>query len=127
MTGAITTEEVLDFMQSFEETQASQQFERVAPLVHPDALFRFNDGDYRGMDQIRGAFEATWAHDVKDERYYLTDIQVESTEANSATATFTFHWSGEGPEGPFHVVGRGTNVIVRHEGTLKVLVEHLSR
>ena len=44
-----------------------------------------------------------------------------------STATFRFHWSGVGDNGPFHIVGRGTSVLVRHDGALKLRVEHLSR
>jgi hypothetical protein len=41
--------------------------------------------------------------------------------------TFRFHWSGIGARGPFEIAGRGTSVLVEHEGQLKILLEHLSR
>lgn len=123
----ITEQQVLDFLERFEEAQGTADFDAVAPLVHPDGLFRFNDGDYRGLDAARAAFERTWALDVEDERYHLTDVEVLHVDSDSATATFRFHWSGSGDNGPFHIVGRGTSVIVRHDGRLKLLVEHLSR
>lgn len=127
MAGEIAEAQILEFLKRFEKAQSTQAFDNVVPLIHPDGLFRFNDGDYRGMDEIRSAFETTWAHDVEDERYYLSDIEIEHAGASSATATFKFHWSGKGPDGPFHIVGRGTTVVVRHQGSLKILVEHLSR
>ena len=123
----ITEQQVLDFLDRFEQAQGTADFDAVAPLVHADVLFRFNDGDYRGLEAARGAFESTWALDVEDERYYLTDVEVLHVDSDSATATFRFHWSGSGDNGPFHVVGRGTSVLVRHDGRLKLLVEHLSR
>ena len=123
----ITEQQVLDFLNGFETAQNTEDFDSVAPMLHPDALFRFNDGDYRGLEAARGAFESTWAHDVEDEQYRLGDIEVLHTGGGSATATFRFHWSGVTANGPFEVVGRGTSVIVRHDRDLKLLVEHLSR
>lgn len=127
MVDSITERQVLDFLGRFETAQNSEDFDRVAPLLHPDALFRFNDGDYRGLKAARGAFESTWEHEVEDEKYYLSDIEVLHTDSGSATAAFRFNWSGVAANGPFEVVGRGTGVIVRHEGELKLLLEHLSR
>ncbi len=127
MADGITERQVLDFLERFEKAQRTEDFDLVASMLHPDALFRFNDGDYRGIEAARGAFEGTWAHEVEDERYRLTDVEVLHVDAGSATATFRFHWSGVGHSGPFHIVGRGTSVLVRHDGALKLLVEHLSR
>ena len=127
MADEITEQQVRDFLGRFEAAQGTADFDAVVPLLHPEVLFRFNDGDHRGLEAARGAFESTWALDVEDERYYLTDIEVLHRGVESATATFRFHWSGKGDHGPFHVVGRGTSVLVRHDGELKLLVEHLSR
>ena len=123
----ITETQVLDFLQQFVDASATQSFANVAEMIHPNAMFRFNDGDYRGLEAIQGAFESTWAHDIKDERYYLSHIEVMSIDTDSAAATFQFNWSGAGTQGPFQIVGRGTSVLVRHQDKLKVMVEHLSR
>jgi len=123
----ISEAQVVDFLDQFEKAQSTQSFVNVMDKIYPDALFRFNDGDYRGLDAIQDAFERTWDYDIEDEQYYLTDIEVMHVDSNSATATFTFHWSGVGPKGSFHNTGRGTTVLIRHEGELKILVEHLSR
>jgi hypothetical protein len=123
----ITEATVVECLERFVAAGATRSFANVAGMIHPKALFRFNDGDYRGLEAIQGAFESTWAHDVKDERYYLSHIEVVSVDADSAAATFRFHWSGTGIQGPFQIEGRGTSVLVRHQGKLKVMVEHLSR
>ena len=127
MAEQITERQVVDFLNRFETAQNTEDFDKVTPLLHPNPLFRFNDGDFRGLEAARGAFENTWAHDVEDERYFLSDIEVIHADNSFATATFLFHWSGVTENGPFEVVGRGTSVIVRHEGELRLLVEHLSR
>ena len=57
MADEIAEEQVLEFLERFEKAQGTQDFDRVAPMLHPDALFRFNDGDYRGTEAARGAFE----------------------------------------------------------------------
>lgn len=123
----ITESRVVEFLEQFVDASATGSFANVAGMIHPNALFRFNDGDYRGLEAIQGAFERTWAHDVKDERYDLSNIEVMSVDTDSAAATFQFRWSGVGTQGPFLIVGRGTSVLVRHQDRLKVMVEHLSR
>jgi len=123
----VTEASVVEFLKRFEDVSATRTFANVRGMIHPNALFRFNDGDYRGLEAIQGAFESTWAHDVIDERYYLSDIEVVNVDTDSAAATFHFNWSGVGEQGPFQIVGRGTTLLVRHHGKLKVMVEHLSR
>jgi ketosteroid isomerase-like protein len=123
----ITETRVIEFLKRFEEASATELFVNVAGMIHPNALFRFNDGDYRGLEAIQRAFESTWTQDVKDERYYLSDIEVVSVDTNSAVATFHFNWSGVGPNGPFQIAGRGTSLLVLQDGRLKVMLEHLSR
>ena len=123
----ITETRVVEFLKRFEDASATELFANVVGMIHPNALFRFNDGDYRGLEAIQRAFESTWTHDVKDERYYLSDIEVVSVDTSSAAATFHFNWSGVGPHGSFQIIGRGTSLLVLHDGRLKVMVEHLSR
>src|SRR6266550_760346 len=96
----ITETAVVEFLGQFVDASATNSFANVAGMIHPDALFRFNDGDYRGLEAIKGAFERTWAHEVKDERYALSNIEVMSVDTDSAAATFQFNWSGVGSQGP---------------------------
>jgi ketosteroid isomerase-like protein len=123
----ITETSVVEFLKRFEAASATRLFANVVEWIHPHALFRFNDGDFRGIEAIQRAFERTWTQDIKAERYTLADIQVVNVDAASAVATFVFHWSGVGSQGPFQIAGRGTSLLVLHNGRLKVRVEHLSR
>lgn len=127
MTPPIAPGEVLEFLAAFERAQGSRDFDRVGPLLHPDAMFRFTEGDFRGIDEIRNAFEATWAPEVADEEYRMVDIEVRHLDQTAAVATFGWRWSGTGSDGPFQIEGRGTTVLVRHEDGLRLMVEHLSR
>lgn len=124
----LTDNEALQFMARFEAALASEDFAEVAPLIHPQAVFRFSEGDHSGMANIRAAMERTWAYEVDDERYYLTDKRVLRSGKDAVTVLFTWNWSGNSAEhGAFEIVGRGTAQLVRHEGAIKILLEHLSR
>ena len=123
----ITEAEVGLFLKEYEDALGTGSFENVERMIHPDAMFRFNDGDYQGIDEIKAAFERTWAYDVEDERYWLSDVEVRTLDVDSASITFQFHWSGTGEDGPFQIDGRGTMVVVRECERLKIVVEHLSR
>jgi ketosteroid isomerase-like protein len=126
----ITEPEIREFFETYEAASNTREWAAVADLIHPDAFYRFTDGDFAGLNAIRGAFEKTWSNssNVQDERYYLTDLKIISTDVNSAVVTYTFNWAGmiEGKQ-PFSVRGRGTNVIVRNGDKLLFIHEHLSR
>ena len=98
-------------------------------MVHANAVFRFNDGDFIGRQAIQAVFEKTWkgSAGVKKERFYLTDIEVLSVDTASATATYTYNWEGSMEGRSFRVQGRGTRVLVVEEGRLQIMHEHLSR
>lgn len=124
----ITVAEVEEFLNTFEELAANKDFALLSDMVDEEAFFRFNDGDFVGRSAVKEAFERTWASGaaVGDERYYLSDIKVLSTDYNSATATYTYNWEGMYGSTPFKITGRGTRVIIRVDGALRVVHEHLS-
>lgn len=127
--GGLTADTVVAFLHRFEELAAHEDFDLVQDLVHDDAFFRFNDGDFVGKAAVRGAFEKTWkgSAGVKKERFYLSDIQVLSVDTNSACATYTYHWEGSMDGRAFSITGRGTRVLLRTGGRLQIVHEHLSR
>lgn len=120
--------EVREFLARYEAASNSHDFVLVAPLIAPNAYYRFNDGDFEGREAIGAAFVRTWtANDVTGERYWLTGIRVVNTGDRSATVSYDFHWAGKAGERAFEVAGRGTNVLVRGPGGLQSVYEHLSR
>ncbi len=126
----LTKESVVQFLNRFEEIAEKENFDLVQDMVHDQAVFRFNDGDFVGKHAVRGAFEKTWKAsnaNVKKTRFYLTDIQVLTVDANSATATYTYNWEGAMDGRPFRIQGRGTRVLVVEGGRLQIFHEHLSR
>jgi len=126
---AISRDSIVQFLNQFEAIAEKENFDLVQDMVHDQAFFRFNDGDFVGKPAIRSVFEKTWkgSANVKKERFYLTDIQVLTVDAKSATATYTYNWEGSMDGKSFRIQGRGTRVLVLEEGRLQIIHEHLSR
>jgi ketosteroid isomerase-like protein len=126
---ALTESTIIEFLHRFEKIANEEDFSKVHDMIHERAFFRFNDGDFLGREAIRLAFEKTWkgGGDVKKTNFYLTDVVVLSIDQNSATATYTYNWEGLQGEKQFRIQGRGTRAIVRQEGGLQIIHEHLSR
>lgn len=122
----ITDAEIREFLKKYETAANSGDFANVRDMIHPEAIFRFTEGDFVGRDPIQAAFEETWGHNIQDDRYYLTNVNIVSKDMKSATITFTFNWTGVVEGRPVHTVGRGTSVIVRSGGRLQFILEHLS-
>lgn len=125
----LTRDTVLQFLNRFEDLAAKENFDLIQDMVHENAFFRFNDGDFVGKQAIRGAFEKTWkgSANARKERFYLTDIQVLTVDASSATATYTYNWEGLSDGRPFRIQGRGTRILIVENGRLQIIHEHLSR
>lgn len=125
----LTKDSVIQFLNRFEEIAEKENFDLIQDMIHDDAFFRFNDGDFVGKRAVRGAFEKTWkgSADVRKERFYLTDVQVLTVDKSSATATYTYNWEGSMDGKSFSIRGRGTRVLVVEHGRLQIIHEHLSR
>lgn len=125
----ITKEDVREFLHRFEQLASEKDLGLIENLVHEDAFFRFNDGDFRGRAAVRQVFQKTWdaSSSVAGEKYYLTDIEVLSADQNSATATYTYNWEGRFEGRSFSIKGRGTRILVKVNGSLQIIHEHLSR
>ncbi len=125
----LTRDSVIQFLNRFEEIAEQENFDLIQDMIHDHAFFRFNDGDFVGKDAVRGVFEKTWkgSANVKKERFYLTDIEVLTVDASSATATYTYNWEGTVDGRAFRIQGRGTRVLVVENGKPQIIHEHLSR
>ena len=125
----ISKESVVEFLNRFEEIAEKENFDLIQDMVHERAFFRFNDGDFFGRQVVRSVFEKTWkgSSGIQKERFYLSDIVVLSTDHASATATYTYNWEGVQDGRQFRIQGRGTRVLVKGQGQLQIIHEHLSR
>lgn len=120
---------VIDFLNHFEALAEKEDFSLIEDMIHEQAHFRFNDGDFVGRQAIRAAFENSWRGDptVQKARFYLSDIVVLTTDHATATATYTYNWEGSQAGREFTIRGRGTRVLHRENGVLRIIHEHLSR
>jgi len=129
MPSNVTETAVTQFLHRFEALALQEDFNLIRHLIDERAVFRFNDGDFFGRDAIQAAFEKTWRGDpsVKKARFYLSDIVVLTTDAASATATYTYNWEGSQAGKSFSITGRGTRVLRFEQGEFRIVHEHLSR
>jgi len=113
-----------DFLQRYEAALATQDWERVEPLMHPDVCVTFNDGTYRGKSAVEQTFRRTFSL-IKDELYTISALHWVSRDENYAVCMYDFHWSGEIDGRPASGGGRGTSVLKRDAGAWLLLAEHL--
>jgi ketosteroid isomerase-like protein len=125
----IDRDAVVEFLGRFEEIAGGEDFSLVRDMIHEQAFFRFNDGDFVGRQAIQAAFEKTWkgVPGTRKVRFYLSDIVVLSSDRASASATYTYNWEGVHDGQHFAIQGRGTRVLVKEQGRLQIIHEHLSR
>ncbi len=122
----VTELEIGEFLKRYEDATNSHVFSNVADLIHSEAIYRFTDGDFVGIEAIQKAFERTWTS-IENETYSLSDLRVVSTDQNTASITYTFSWSGVVDGVQKSESGRGTNIIVRVGEKLQFIHEHLSK
>ena len=103
----------------------SHDFDNVAPLVDDQAIYWFRQDDHRGLDAVRGSFDATWAV-VSDEVYSVHDVQWLTRGDEGAAVVYGYCWQGLVDGHPRSGGGRGTNVLRRADGRWKIVHEHLS-
>jgi len=112
-------------MRRYEQATNRHDFDQVAPLIADDATYWFTEGSYRGIDAIRAAIERTFAT-ILDEVYEVGDLEWVAVANDLAVCRYTFSWRGVIDGRPASGQGRGTNVVVRRDGTWIMQHEHLS-
>ncbi len=123
----LTRTDVLQFMDRWVTAEASEDFNQLVPLIHPQAVYRSSGGDHFGIDAIRGSFEGTFASNP-DQRYVVEDTKITYVGAQSATVVYAWIWTGTTPDGvSFKITGRGSKVVVRDETGLRLRLLHLNQ
>src|SRR5687768_7628403 len=104
MAALLTPEELL---RSYEAALATQRWDRVEPLMHPDVCVTFSNGrSFRGREDVGRAFSENFAL-IEDERYELSDIHWIARNDCHAACTYVFRWSGVIGGEPAQGAGRG--------------------
>ncbi|UJW58994.1 nuclear transport factor 2 family protein [Bacillus sp. A116_S68] len=113
-------------LKTYIEATNSHQFEKVAHVLHPEALYWFTDKTCATHDAIQHYFEQAWEK-VRDEVYEAIDVTWLTATDTTAVCTYTYKYKGY-VEGRFVTgSGRATNVFVVDEnGAWKLIHEHLS-
>lgn len=114
-----------EFIKSYEEALASQDWNRVLPLMHEDVCVTFSNGAvHKGMIEVRKAFEKNFSL-IKDESYFITNVHWVMKNTETAVYLFDFNWNGMINDKPASGSGRGSSVIAHVNGKWQLLLEHL--
>lgn len=116
-----------DFIQAYLEATKTHEWDKVEPLIHPNAVVTFSTGEVNeGRDAVRHAFERNFRI-IQDEVYEMTKIHWVLKNEHLAVFTFHFKWKGKMYGEYAGGSGIGTSVLV-HEGNHWVLLtEHLGK
>ena len=115
------------FLKAYEQALASQQWEKVAPLIHPDAVVTFSTGAvHKGIAAIEQAYRRNFEL-IKSEKYVVSDVHWISRRDDVAVYTFGFSWQGIINGQQASGQGRGTAVIILDNGSWKLLGEQLGK
>lgn len=114
-----------DFIKAYEAALASQNWDLVAPLIHPDACVTFSNGSIHiGIDAIAEAYKRNFDL-IKNEKYSISDVHWIDADETFAVYIFKFSWSGIIQGQQAQGSGRGTVVISQENGRWKLIAEHL--
>tara|TARA_B100000029_G_C17584200_1_gene960648 strand:+ start:1107 stop:1475 length:369 start_codon:yes stop_codon:yes gene_type:complete len=112
------------FIKTYESALASQDWQKISPLIHDDACVTFNNGTYQGKAEVKQAFQKTFDL-IKDEEYAIKNISwIKKTEL-IAVCMFNFEWRGIIHGKPAQGSGRGTSVLIHENNHWQLLTEHL--
>lgn len=82
-----------DLMREYAMQTNTHDFNQIAPLIAADAVYFFTEGAYSSKDELRAAFERTWAT-IRDEDYRIEDICWLACDERIAVCMYRFRWSG---------------------------------
>ena len=114
-----------EFIKQYEAALATQNWQQVDPLIHPEACVTFSSGSvHKGKEAVRQAFESNFAA-IQDETYAIENVHWVTKGGDTAVYLFTFHWSGIINGEPANGAGTGSSVLIKGLDGWQLLVEHL--
>jgi ketosteroid isomerase-like protein len=114
-----------EFIHTYEQALASQDWGQVEPLVHMDACVTFSNGTvHKGKAAVQKAFENNFTL-IQDENYSIANVHWVMKAAETAIYLFEFSWSGIINGKSAQGAGRGTCVLIKEAGKWQLLIEHL--
>ena len=116
-----------EFIKIYESALAKQDWVIVEPLISDKASVTFSNGIVHfGKNKVQAAFENNFAK-IKSEKYAIKNVQWIIKEEGYAVYLFEFHWTGVVNGKLISGSGVGTSVIIKEDGTWKLLTEHLGK
>ncbi|MCT4642783.1 MAG: nuclear transport factor 2 family protein [Bacteriovoracaceae bacterium] len=115
-----------ELFKKYEQQLSFQSFEQMRDLISDKAIFYFNDGSFIGINEIEKAFDKTFEL-IKEETYWLTNVNWLHLDENSASCVYTFNWKGIVNNKEAQGSGRGTSIFAKENNNWKIIHEHLSR
>ena len=116
---------VEDFISKYEEALASQDWSKVAPLMHDNASVTFSSGiAHIGKEKVQAAFERNFTT-IKSEKYQMNNVRWIQKNDQLAIYLFEYEWAGLINGQKYGGAGVGTSVLVKENGTWLLLTEHL--
>lgn len=115
------------FITTYEQALASQNWSKVSPLIHPNACVTFSSGVVnKGKEAVKAAFERNFEM-IKSEKYVVSNISWLLQNDSTAVYLFDFHWRGIINGNAVEGSGVGTSVLVKEGEKWLLLTEHLGR
>jgi ketosteroid isomerase-like protein len=114
-----------DVLKAYERHLNRRDFDALAGLIAPDAVFWFSDGSHGGIHAIKAAFEATWRA-LPGEVYWLEDVEWIADGDTAAACIFRFNWTASAGDRQISGSGRGTTVLKCTNNRWQIVHEHLS-
>lgn len=113
------------FIAAYEAALATQRWDAVQPLLHPEVCVTFSSGAvHKGRAAVQVAFERNFAL-IRDETYHIANVHWVTRTQDVAVYLFDFAWAGLIDGKPASGGGRGTAVLVRRGNAWQLLAEHL--
>jgi len=116
-----------EFIKTYEAALATQNWMHIAPLISSNAAVTFSNGTvHKGVPKIRSAFERNFEI-IKNEKYTISNVRWLKKEKTYAVYLFDFSWVGIINHKKVAGNGIGTSVIIKEQGSWKLLSEHLGK
>lgn len=119
--------EPTNFVKSYEQALATQEWDVVAPLIHTNCTVTFSNGSFhKGKSEVQAAFQKNFEM-IEDETYSISELHWIIKGQDFAVFTYTYNWSGIIAGEHASGSGRGTSTIVLEDGVWLLVSEHLGR
>ncbi|MHC0039665.1 YybH family protein [Pseudoneobacillus sp. C159] len=112
-------------LEGYIQATNSHGFPNVAKYLSENAVYWFQDKEYKTTSEIEAYFNNTW-NLIKEERYWISNVQWLGISDTMATCLYQYHWEGLHNNKPISGKGNATNVFMKFEHEWKLIHEHLS-